>query len=703
MALCLLLAATFLLQSRHDSRPYIQVLLVVIDQLKPVAWAALILTSGLSIGCLVLRFLRLRSADNTANALFGLGLGLGALSLATLALGVIGLTQHGLLVGVLMIFLLVGLGEIGRILRESAGVPSRMRRASWFRWVLWGVLGLFLLMNLTRAFEPTWEYDSLEYHVAAPAAYHRAGRVFFMRDNVYANFPQNVEMLHFLAMRLTGPPDRGVIVGQLIAAALGFLTALALRRMIGGVAGREAGDIAAVIFYTWPGVTRYSGMPYVELPLIFYGTLALWGLLWSWRRRLTKPCARGWVALSGVAAGLALGCKYTAALLIFVPVGGLLVVLGVLGRSGWKGAVRRSALFAVVALLLFSPWLVRNSLTTGNPAYPLLYKVFGSSNWDAQKDARWTHAHAPPGWSLSNLLAQGREALLMDEGKASLLLFLFLPAVLLVGRRLQGVVLLLGAYLLALFLLWFLFTQHNVRFLEVGVPALAALSALGLCAVRGKGHIPTLRAILVVLLILGPSRRVNYLNVQRSLGVALGAVSPEEYFDVRGGAAPDFRYGYAAMKFINDEGSVPEGSKILFLGEARTFYCRRDHVASTVFDTNLLETVMRDARTPDDLFQSLRAEGITHLYADTGELFRLQESYRFPYEGREVLGMLDGFDWDLFDAFARRHLRLVPAFAGAGAGNFRWENWEAFVRRYIAEGGARHPPGGHIIALYALR
>ncbi len=81
---------------------------------------------------------------------------------------------------------------------------------------LWAVLGFFLLLNLTRAFEPPWEYDVLEYHLAAPAAYHDAGRVFFMRDNAYANFPQNMEMLDLLAMNLTGSPDRGAIVGQML-------------------------------------------------------------------------------------------------------------------------------------------------------------------------------------------------------------------------------------------------------------------------------------------------------------------------------------------------------------------------------------------------------------------------------------------------------------------------------------------------------
>ena len=180
---------------------------------------------------------------------------------------------------------------------------KRARSASWFRLALWAVLGFFLLLNFTRAFEPPWEYDVLEYHLAAPAAYHEASRVFFIRDNAYANFPQNAEMLDLLAMDLTGSPDRGAVVGQILGAALGFFAALALRGMIAGVAGKEAGDAAGALFYVWPGVTVYSGVAYVELPLMFYAMLALWGLLWSWRRKLTRPGPRGWVALSAIATG----------------------------------------------------------------------------------------------------------------------------------------------------------------------------------------------------------------------------------------------------------------------------------------------------------------------------------------------------------------------------------------------------------------
>ena len=696
IVLAALLFRGFVAQKRFEG-----FLWVLVDRCGVLLWTGLILLAGLSSGCALLRRLKLLPARLGAAALFGVGTGLGLVSLLTLILGSLGIASALVCLAMLLVLAAVGFRELQRLGLGAAAGMRRLRNASLFRVALWCVLGLFAVMNLVRAFTPPSDYDSLEYHAAAPAAYHRAGRVFFMKSNVYANFPQNVEILYFLGMQLTESPDRGANVGQLLGSAMGLFAALAVGCMIGGLAGRDAGAAAAAIFYTWPGVTAYSGMPYVELPLIFYTTLAVWGVLWAWRRRRTTPGPVRWIALAGIATGLAIGVKYTAALLVLAPLGVSVFALSLIARTGLKEAVKRAALFGAIAVIVFSPWMVRNTINTGNPVYPLLYKVFGRSNWTAQKDARWTQAHSPKDRSPERFWKEINEVYRVGYRKqASVLMVLFIPFLLLCDRRHRAAAAYLAILAAVHFLLWFLFTQKNERFMEAGFTVVASLSALGLGAAMRMRFGPALKPLVIVLLLFAPSRWYNYFHVQNSLDVAIGATSRDSFFAEPGRS--EFPASvHQAMMFLNDPENVPPNAKALFLGEARTFYCRRDCVASTVFDKHPLESVLVSGALPEGVRGHFAKAGITHILVNSAELMRLQESYRYRYKGREYLGMLDGLDWGLFNEFLLRHTRIVWPQAAPG-GHYDWSRWPEFIKDYTTERKHKNPPQGHILAVYEI-
>jgi len=80
-----------------------------------------------------------------------------------------------------------------------------------------------------------------------------------------------------------------------------------------------------------------------------------------------------WLVLAGVLGGLLLGSKYTCgAILISVEVALTAFCLRT-GKSWWKNVL----LFNLPLLGLFSPWLIKNFVFTGNPVYPLFF-VSGS-------------------------------------------------------------------------------------------------------------------------------------------------------------------------------------------------------------------------------------------------------------------------------------------------------------------------------------
>ena len=674
--------------------PFVPAVLIV-SYVRVTLAAATILLAAVAAGSLLLRACRLWPQSSWEKGLFAAAVGLGVISAVTLGLGLLGLLHRWLLGGLMLVLIVGAYRELLRLGRSVLSHLSSHWKARKLSTALWLIILFFFLMNLTRAFEPPWEYDVQEYHLGAPARYHAAGHIRFLSDNVYASFPQNVEMIHLLAMRLTGSPDRGAAAGKLVWVVVGFLGALALRRLGEHLFNTEAGNAAAVIFYLWPSISVYAGVAYVEIGLTFYFVMTAWAFV-----RYARPGAQPslssirWLAVAGIMAGLAAGCKYPAVLFLIVPACGALVATRL--RNS-KALARCLAIFLVTAACAFLPWLLRNSAYTGNPTYPLLYKVFGGSNWDLIKDARWTHAHAPGAMTPAAMVrSMGGFLFGNSHESATLLPLLFVPFVLLCRkswRRRAGAIV---AYAVVYSLLWFFFTHRIDRFLCPILPFLALVSGAGFAALRSRGTRSFAAWVLVVLSLAEPARIINYAQWDRSADVFLGGAAPAEFFE--NSDRTGFQHGYRAMQLIN-ELAQRRRVNVLFIGEARTFYCRTGFRSSTVFDTHLLE----GARTPQEVLQKLRRHGITHILVNTAELKRLQESYRFSYNGREHLGMLDGFQWRHFAALIPDHVGLVRTFAGGNVDAFQWENWNAFRNWCVREERAGRKAGGLFIALYEVK
>jgi hypothetical protein len=374
----------------------------------PVALLSLALWAvALGAGMAILRRAGYEELTTGERAVFGGGIGMGVLSLGTLLLGVIGGRPHWLLEASLVVLLLVlaavGVRELLRAMGDSARALRAWGREATRLHILVVVLGVaVVLLALTRANVPVFnDYDSLEYHLGAPARWWREGRVSFLRGVVYTNFPLNVEMLYLLAMSCFGGPIRGAVVGLQVGIGFVVLTAGAIAACGRRLGAPAAGRAGAAIFLATPmlaGLATQSSYV-VELPMTAYAFLALYGFLLlravpddarRSRRRLAILC--------GVMAGLAVGCKYPAVLFVLVPVLAFILVGGILRRGALRRRVGEAAAVGLVAMAVASPWLVRNAVNTGNPTYPLLHGIFGGANWSAEQDAKFAKAHrAGPG------------------------------------------------------------------------------------------------------------------------------------------------------------------------------------------------------------------------------------------------------------------------------------------------------------------
>ena len=507
-----------------------------------------------------------------AGGLAGAALGLGAISLLTLILGLCGILNPWPFRILLAFGALAGLKDLWDRRRTLQAV--RIDGLGMLQGA--GATLLILPMALGAAVMPL-DYDALEYHLGAPAAYLREGRIRHLDDNAYAAFPENQEMLYLAGLAATGTHPGGAAAAKAINLACWILTAAAL---VG--AGGRAGAWGALILLASPWVLLTGGwLVYNEPGLALFTTLSVLAV------------REGRTTLAGLLAGLALGTKYPAALFLILPLALFL---------------RRKALpFLLSALAAASPWLLKNLLATGNPVFPLLGSLLGPQGWD---HARWDAAHAPGGFDGDTLRAALAR---LGEGK---LIAQALPVFLVFGwgkespeKRLR---LALLAWIVVGVGLWLLFTHRIDRFCLPLLPAFCLLIGFGIDA---AGRLPWGRAAWMV-----PGAAVLLAAAGGWLQAAGGLPSltkPWEEALVDQTRATRATYSAAAIREIN---RLPAGSRVLFIGEAETFYVRLDGAvrvtAPTVFDAK-----------PFERGEDLKALGFTHLYVNEAELDRLQTTY----------------------------------------------------------------------------
>ncbi|MDQ7778391.1 MAG: glycosyltransferase family 39 protein [Planctomycetota bacterium] len=450
------------------------------------AAAAIIALACLALGLRALEALKLTAFARLERAAFAFALGLGALGLCTLALGLAGAGNSAVAGALLTVFILAGLGPLIRFcrVRENAlrpdsgtdggpGPAPHSLTISWFPALL--ILALVVLAvtyGLTSLLPPL-DYDDLEYHLGAPAEYFRAGKVYFIPHNVYASFPQLVEMTYLHSMWLLDSPIAGAHCGRLLNLVAGLMICAAAFATARRWLSVEIALVGVLFFYSAPAFGGHAALSYVETQLALFSFLALAAFLHSGDG--SSPVR--WALLAGLFAGLAFGCKYTALPLVAAPLVVMMGLHAVAGRSrrrrehetdettaegntlqslgalpkvplgkgaptavGIEAAALRfrgllsapspkkqacadSSGYRPVCALVFAaafaaavvPWLIRNAVSTGNPFHPLFYSVFGGSGWDAVRDARFTQAHEPYARFRAARALAGAEGLRADQ------------------------------------------------------------------------------------------------------------------------------------------------------------------------------------------------------------------------------------------------------------------------------------------------
>jgi hypothetical protein len=567
--------------------------------------------AAVGLGLLLIRALGLHRAL-TRTERFGLAYGLGTTALGdvTLLAGRLGLlapwpVRYALGVPILAAALLAVLDR-----RHADDPDPKPPQDPADRWAWLERLGLvvvvtpFLVTMALGAMLPTIDYDALEYHLQGPKEYYQAGRIGFLPHNVYTSMPFSVEMLHLLAMYVLGDWWAGALSGQVLVAAF----APAAAALIGVTAARlgspRAGRIAAVVYLTTPWIYRLGVLPYVEGPLCYYHAALVWAATRAWGEGDRVLRTRLWVVV-GLLAGGAMACKYPGLISAVIPFGALALADAVRRRS-WPTV----AAFALGWLVVIGPWLAKNVIDTGNPVYPLAYRVFGGLGWDEQREAKWTNAHGPRSISLRLLGDSIVDVAGRSDWQSPLYAALAPLALLRPGSR-RGAWAIWG-YVLYLFATWWLLTHRLDRFWLPLLGPLAVLAGLGADWVRNTAWSVLLATILGLAVLTNLSYASTALTGLNDWTANLIALRGEVPLMLN-----------RPLARLDTE--LPPGAKVLLVGQAAVFHLYHPIVYNTVFDHEIIETLTR-GRTPEQIRRSLAELGVTHVYVDWFEI----ERYRSP-------------------------------------------------------------------------
>lgn len=643
------------------------------------AVAAVILAAAWGIGHLLLRALRTPPTIHALERLvLAMGAGLTCVSLMTLGAGLAG----GLSRPLLGTILAAGLAAECTLRWRDRRVPLRAAgeadRIPWF-WLIG--LTPFLLTMLLGAALPSTDFDVNEYHFQGPKEFFQNGRIGFLPHNVYTSFPFHTEMLTLLAMVLRGDWYRGALAGKCVLMTLAPLTGLTLF-----VAGRRwfgttAGLVAAFLYLSTPWTYRIATIAYVEGGLSFYLLIALYAVM------LAVDCERGQAAqavggeglpipsvrsgpfflLAGLFAGSAMACKYPGVVSVVIPLFAAVLWMGWTRRGngnqasataidspraaepdGLRFRAARPALeFVLGVFVAMGPWLIKNTVETRNPVYPLLYTLFDGRDWDAELNAKWRNAHSARTFPLfdGDPTKMGLWYSLVDIAARNDWVnpLLFAAAALTWfsarERRRTRWLWLFAGYL---FLTWWLLTHRLDRFWVPMTPVLALLAGTGaawICRADSLTQNPNQSFALVWFgrgvwgLCLVVVTAVNLVLVTSSLGGYNNFLLDMEIAgrDVARITAPE-------IVLLNER--LPAGSKVLAVGDAELFEARFPVIYNTVFDHSIFESWCADEtselpagerplRDTAAIRRELAAAGITHIYVNWHEILRYRTSYGY--------------------------------------------------------------------------
>jgi hypothetical protein len=601
--------------------------------LQAIAGWAEVLAAAFGAGVLIRRLWGGLFEDARERFLFTLGMGIGALALASLGLAISGWYIPGTVTWLIRILEVVAVGSLVRqllhqkkILAVSPPGPEA-RETPWS--VLWkSIAALAALMGLVGALAPESEFDALWYHLWLPKLWLESGSPVDLVQEYVSLYPLNLDLVFGAAMVMGGP-----LAAKLVHFSCYLLTGSVVFATLRRFSAASNAWMATALYLTIPTVLWEATTAYVDNGLAFFVALSAYALL-----RFPESKRTGWLVVAGAMAGIGLGIKHLALLALGGQAAGIVIWTWVKRKSPLGGLLTGGA-FLLMALLIASPWYIRSYMASGNPVFPDLYQVFGAEppeRWSPESEAGLAQFKSRFGVERSATKILLLPWTVTTEGNrfaaafGPLLLVFLIP--LLSGRCRDLATTCLAFVAIVYVALWASpLSSFQGRFLLPIMPLLAVLAGSGYGLItqalsqtswgRVRAALNLTLALLLVMnlppfISLHEGSRVGWTgwlpHVTRQVPdeVVAGRITEDQYLREK---VPS----YAAWQYINR--SLSSDARVLTFSEGDNFYAERERLwsESTVATPAVRGSVGKGDRY---VFEQIERLGITHILFDNRRL-----------------------------------------------------------------------------------
>jgi len=559
----------------------------------------------------------------------------------------------------------------------------------YFKILLTGLLLSLIISIVILSYVPPVSRDALTHHLAVPNLYLKHGSIYEIPELKVSYYPMNLDLLYLIPLSFGND-----IIPKFIHFSFALMTAWLIFSYLKKRIDTSYALFGVLLFLSLPVIIKLSITVYVDLGLYYFSTVSL-VCLFKW---IEKDFKIKYLIISAIWCGLALGTKYNGLIVsfllsLFVP---FIYLRSIQNKKQTQGrAIGYSAVFVLVSIIVFSPWMIKNYIWKNNPIYPLYDNLFNpkkvvpitikATDPDSPNSAknasvvkkpkgRWGHfvvrkiVYGEKWWETAlipvRVFFQGKD----DnpkyfDGRLNPLLFM-LPFFAFIRLKKNVHPLRTEKKILVIFsglFLLFVFFQTDMRMRWIG----PIISPLVILAVLGLNEIITainekcsrtvakiLKGCVIVFITFLVSLNVFYIiglfKIVDPMSYISGRVGRDEYIE-------KYRPAYAVINYANH--NIPDNAKIMcmFLGN-RSYYIDRE----IVFSYGLASKAVIKKDSSKKILDDLKKRKMTHLIIRY-DLFNKWSHDNYSDREKEVISI-----------FFKNHVELI--YSKNGHGLYRLKN-----------------------------